>query len=111
MCLITNKRVAIAGSERAKLPGARLVGPGNPQERIEVTLLLRPASSEPLPSLERTGHIKPHERPHLTREEFAAKHGAGAEVVAKIDAFAHEHGLNVGPVNLAARTVILSGTV
>ena len=29
----------------------------------------------------------------------------------KIDGFAHEHSLDVGPVNLAARTVILAGTV
>ncbi len=108
---MTKKRVTITGSERAPLHGARLVGPANPQERIEVTLLLRPASSAALPSLERTGNVKPHERTHLSREEFAAKHGADPHDVAKIDAFAHEHGLDVGAVNLAACTVILSGTV
>lgn len=45
---MTTKRVTIAGSERAKLHGARLVGPANPQERIEVTLLL--SSNPPPPS-------------------------------------------------------------
>jgi kumamolisin len=108
---MTKKRVTITGSQRAMLPGARLVGPANPQERIDVTLILRPASSAELPSLERTGNIKPHERTHLTREEFKAKYGADPKDVAKIDAFAHEHGFDVGEVNMAARTVVLSGTV
>lgn len=108
---MAKKRVTIAGSERAPLHGARLVGPANLQERMEVTLVLRPSTSAALPSLERTGNVKPHERTHLSREEFAAKHGADRDDVAKIDAFAHEHGLDVGEVNLAGRTVILSGTV
>ena len=108
---MAKKRVTIPGSERTPLPGARPVGPANPQEHMEVTLVLKPASSAALPSLERTGNVKPQERTHLSREEFAAKHGADRGDVAKIDAFAHEHGLNVGAVNLAARTVILSGTV
>ena len=108
---MTKKRVTIAGSERAKLHGARLVGPANPQERIEVILTLRSASSAALPSQEKSGNVKPHERTHLSREEFAAKHGADRNDIAKIDAFAHEHGLEVGEVNLAARTVVLSGTV
>jgi len=108
---MTKKRVTIAGSERTPLHGARLVGPANPQELIEVILTLKPASSTALPSLERTGNVKPHERTHLSREEFASKHGADPNDVTKIEAFAHDHGLNVGEVNLAARTVVLSGTV
>jgi kumamolisin len=108
---MAKKRVAIAGSERAPLHGARLIGPADPQERMEVTLVLRPASSAALPSLERTGKIKPNERTHMTREEFADKHGADPKDIAKIDAFAHEHGLDVGEVSLAARTAVLRGTV
>ncbi len=108
---MTSNRVAIAGSERAKLPGGRLVGPANPKERIEVTLLLKPTSSEALPCLERSGHIQSHERTHMPREEFAAKHGADPKDVAKIDAVAHEHGLDAGLLNLVARTANLSGTV
>jgi len=108
---MAKKRVTIAGSERAILHGARLVGPADPQERMEVTLILKPASVEVLPSLERTGNVRPHERNRLSREEFEAQHGADPKDVAKIDAFAHDHGLDVGEVNLAARTVVLSGTV
>jgi len=108
---MTKKRVTIAGSERTPLHGARLVGPADPNEPLEVTLLLRSASTTALPALERTGNTKPHERPHLSREEFAARYGADPKDVAKVEAFAHEYGLGVGNVHLAARTVVLVGTV
>jgi len=105
------KRVTLAGSERATLPGAHLKGAADPQERIEVTVLLRPVSTTTPATMERSGHGKPHERQYLSREEFAAAHGADPAEVAKIDAFAHEHGLDITQTNLAARTVTLSGTV
>jgi kumamolisin len=105
------KRVTIAGSDRAILPGAQLLGAANPQERIEVTLFLRPVSAATPASLKRTGDLKPHEQQHLTREVFKATHGADPKDVAKIEAFAHEHGLAVVQANSGARTVILSGTV
>lgn len=105
------KRVTLAGSDRAILHGARLVSAADPHERIEVTLFLRPVSAATPASLERTGDLKPHEQRHLTRDQFEATHGADPKDVTKIDAFAHEYGLDVGDVNLAARTVILSGTV
>jgi len=108
---MSKNRAIIRGSERAKLPGARLVGPADPQERIEVTLVLKPISPLTLPPHDATGRLKPHERTHLSREEFAARHGADPKDIARIDAFAHEHGLDVGTVNLGGRTVILSGTV
>ena len=108
---MSKKRVTVAGSERAVLHGARLVGPANPQERIEITLLLKPGSSLALPAVEGTESLRPREQTHLSREEFETKHGASPEDVAKIDAFAHEHGIDVGEVHLAGRTVTLSGTV
>src|ERR1019366_6189702 len=101
----------VAGSERAPLQGARLTGPANPQERIDVILLLRAATSEALSSPQRTDNAKPHEKVHLSHTEYEAQHGADPEDVAKIGAFAHDHGLDVGEVNLAGRTVVLSGTV
>jgi kumamolisin len=107
----SKKRVALVGSERAVLHGARLLGAADPQARIEVTLLLKPVSPIAPPSGERTGNLKLHEQKHMSREEFAAKYGADPKDVAKIDAFAHEYGLEVAAVNLAARTVVLSGTV
>jgi kumamolisin len=105
------KRVTIAGSDRTILPGARLVGATDPHERVEVTLFLRPVSAATPASLERTGDFKPQERRHLTRDQFEATHGADPKDAVKIEAFAHEYGLDVVEANVAARTVILSGTV
>ena len=46
----------------------------------------------------------------VSREEFAKANGADPAVVTKLEAFAKEHGLNVGEVSLARRTVKISGT-
>jgi kumamolisin len=104
---MSKKRVPIPGSERTPVPDARLVGPADPQERIEVTVMLKPIST--LPSLDKT--VKPQERTHLSRQEFAARYGADPKDFARIDAFAQENGLEVGEINLGARTVVLRGTV
>ncbi len=39
--------VAVPGSDRAPSPGAQRVGAANPEERIAVTVVLRPRSSTP----------------------------------------------------------------
>jgi kumamolisin len=33
--------ILLKGSERAAIPGARVVGPANPSERLEVSVLVR----------------------------------------------------------------------
>jgi kumamolisin len=48
---------------------------------------------------------------YLTREEFAARHGAEPRDLAAVRAFATAHGLAVVEENAARRTVVLSGTV
>src|SRR5262249_44073594 len=102
----------VPGSEKTPLPGAYIVGLPNPSRSIEVTLLLRPrAEAEGLPSLEKLGARSPHERRHLTREAFAAAHGADPADVQEVLRFAHQHGLRFVGRNLAARTVHLSGTI
>jgi len=103
------KRIAIPGSEKAMLHGARLMGASDPNERIEVTLFLRPLT--PTTATAENGSLMPHERKHLSREEFERTHGANPADIAKIDAFAHENGLSVTETNLSQRTVVLSGTV
>src|SRR5512143_1552665 len=72
------KKIPIPGSERSALLGARVVGPADPSERILVTVLVRRrSSSQGLTSMiEEMGTRKPLERKHLSREEFAASHGA-----------------------------------
>jgi kumamolisin len=105
-------RVAIPGSERTAVPGARVVGAPDPQQQINVTLVLRrrPGSTGPT----RPEHVearRPGERRYLDRKEFAEAHGASLEDIAKVQAFAHDHHLTVVEVSPARRVVRLSGSV
>ena len=106
------KRVPLGGSERQPRTGAREVGVPDPNERIRVSVLVRPRSPlEELASRKEMGSTPPRERQYLTREEFAARYGADPADVAKVEAFAHQHNLTVVEASLARRTVVLSGTI
>jgi kumamolisin len=105
-------RVEVPGSERVPVAGARSVGPVPADERLEVTLRLRPKTS--LASLATTGALddrKPEERQYLSREAYAKSHGADPADVAKVAAFAKAHGLVVVEESIPRRSVVLSGTV
>ena len=79
-------------------------GPVDPDEQIEVSVIVRPR--RPLEDLDaRTSQAQPY----LTREEFAATYGAGPEGLARVEAFAREHGLSVIESSPARRTVRLAG--
>jgi kumamolisin len=105
-------RVELKNSSRAELPGARKMGPADPNEQIEVTVILRRGSQpSAFPSMDRLGSTAPKDRENLSREDFAAQHGARAEDFAKIRAFAQEYGLQVVSESPARRSVFLSGTV
>ena len=106
-------RIPIPGSERSALPGARIVGPANPRERIQVTVLIRrhPSSMGITSMIEEMGARKPYERKDLSREEFAAAHGADPDDLKSVEAFAREYGLKIVETSAAQRRVVLSGTV
>ena len=107
-----HKRYTIPGSERAALAGARVTGPVSPDERIDVTLRLRPKTS--LQSLAQStvqADLLPAQRTYVSREEYAASHGADAADIAKVKAFAQVHGLAVVEASEARRSVVLSGDV
>jgi len=105
-------RHTIPGSERQALEGAQAVGPARPDERIEVTLRLRAKTpvAHALSAIGAADDTHPGQRKYLTREQFAAAHGADAQDVASIGAFAKAHGLAVIESDSARRTVVLSGT-
>src|SRR5690242_881832 len=107
------KRHPVSGSERAPLAGARIVGPADPNERILVSVLVRrkPTSKGFAAMMEKMEASPPSEREYLSREKFAAAHGASPADLEKIEEFAHEHGLDVVEANAAQRRVLLSGTV
>src|SRR5689334_18013391 len=111
-CEMSNSqdRVAVPGSERAPLPGAHAVGAADPGARIEVTVLLRSRAGETGPTPAEAAQSV-HEQHRLSREEFARVRGADPADVARVEAFAHEHDLDVVEVSLPRRSVVLSGTV
>ena len=80
---------------------ADALGPVDPDERVEVSLTLRPR--HPLSELEaRLGQP-------MSREEYAAEYGASPEDIQRVEAFASSHGLEVLEASEPRRTVKLGG--
>ena len=98
------RRVALKGSKKGRYTAGKRVGPARKGEEVTVTLRLRRKS--PLASPCDTAHFRT-----LGYDEFRALHGADPADVAKVEAFAHSHGLVVPRVSLAQRAVDLAGTV
>src|ERR1700733_10915277 len=104
--------VAIPGSERRPSKTARLVGPANPNEVLDVTIVLRRRPGGPdLPDHDYFLSTPPAQRQRMSAEEFAGKFGASQEDMDKVIAFAQSHGLTVVETSAARRTVIVRGTV
>lgn len=106
----TTPRHVVAGSERRPLPGAVATGPVRPDERVEVTLRLRPKA--PLAGAMADASAadqRPAERRYLTREQFAEQHGADSADIARVGEFAADHGLTVVETDIGRRSVLLSG--
>ena len=100
------KYVKLKGSERERKPGATQAGSLDPNELMHVTLGLRSrATGSKQRSLGKL--ISSGER--LSREEYESRYGADPVDVQQVEAFASAQGLAVAQVNLAARTVVLTG--
>lgn len=101
-------RHVIPGSAKQALAGATAVGPTPADERVEVTVRVR--AKTPLADAHRMAtDAPPRERRYLSREQFAAAHGADDADLAKIAAFAAANGLQVVESSAARRSVVLSG--
>jgi kumamolisin len=107
----TPTRHIVPGSERTVMPGAKVSGDVAPDERFEVTVRLRAKlSSRSLAEGGAHDDRPPARRQYLSREEYAAGHGADPQDIAKVSAFAAAHQLAVVESNGARRSVVLSGT-
>jgi len=104
-------RQALAGSDRQPVPGARSVGPADPAEHLEVSVVLRHSTADILREKLRKLAGGDRSGGHFAREEFARRFGARREDIDAVRAFAAAHGLAVVAANAARRTVVLSGTV
>jgi kumamolisin len=82
------------------------VGPVDPGEQVTVTVLLRRRSGAQPPE---PGEARESGQHPMSREEFASSFGADPADVDALRAFAADHNLEVGQVNLGARTVSVSG--
>ena len=99
------------GSERHPSPGTNLVGPADPSESFSVTIVLRRRpDGPPIPAGDELLAARKL-RPHMSEDAFAAKYGAAPEDVEKVTQFVKAHGMTVGEVHLARRTVVAFGTV
>jgi kumamolisin len=104
------KYISLPGSVRSPLKDARKIGEADPNEIIDVTILLRGRSgNRPFVSDEFTKSVLDRKLP--TREEFKHVYGADPGDIARLEAFAREARLKVKQKNVAGRTVILSGAV
>ena len=101
--------VSLKGSERTPMPGARLLAPCDPAERLEVTVLVRRRAKQELAARVTTIAGGRAPSPCLSRDEFAKRHGADPADLAAVGAFAAAHGLLVVEEHAARRTVVVSG--
>ena len=105
------KRVTVPGSERVPVSGARIAGDVHPDERIEVTIRIRPKTGlQTLAQGAVHDDARPADRIYLTREQYEATHGADAQDIAKVSDFAKAHKLSVVETDAARRSVLVSGS-
>ncbi len=96
---MNNKKVTLPGSERQPI-GTR-VGDQPENETIEVSIILKPKTRATVP--QQGGQA-------VSREDFAAKHGADSADIEKVKEFAKGNNLTVGEISAERRTVKLEGT-
>jgi kumamolisin len=104
-------KVTLKGSERTAMQGAQVLAPADPQERLEVSVIIRRGARTALQT--RVAKLAAGNRSvgFMSREEFAHEHAADPADLAKVRKFAAAHGLIVCQEHAARRTVVLSGTV
>ena len=98
-----SRKISLAGTERVALNGAHVIGPTDPHQLIEVSVILK--HRQPLPPAQ-------HRAQRMSHEEFASTYGANPSDIDKIRQFAREYNLQVlerGDESLR-RTVTLAGT-
>lgn len=103
--------VKLEGSEKHSLPGAKEIGPANPSEQIEVTLLLRRVNVDLLK--DHLSRLRKGERfaRHFSREDVAYHFSASPDDISLVRDFAYANGLEISKVERARRSVMLNGSV
>jgi kumamolisin len=104
--------VVLPGSEVPPLAGSRLIGAAPPQQPLSATLVVRRKAALPPVNAAQGAAGQPPgpARLPMTRAELAARYGADAADLAKVEAFARQHGLQVTGADTARCSVTLTGT-
>ena len=99
-----SSKIALPGSERAPVSGATLAGPTDPNQLVEISVVLKQRRELKLEHLQ--GKI-------LSHDEFASTYGADPQHIERLRAFAAANNLTVVEHGdeIARRTVKLQGTV
>src|SRR5215472_12637617 len=107
--MASKKMVTISGSQKQPYRNARAVAPAPSDERLEVTIRIRPKNI--LPKAQDIMKLSNDPLKQLTHEQFERLYGADAKDLALVRKFAKENNLNVVRESAARRTVILAGRV
>ncbi len=106
------KRRRLINSARHVAPGAKPIGPSDPNEVLSVTVAVRRRPGAPeLPDQEHWAEHPPGSRRYISSEEFARQWGADPADLDLVAAFAARHGLAVTERNPEQRIVVVSGKV
>jgi kumamolisin len=103
--------VELKGTDRKAVTGARIVGAPDPNDRLNLSIYIRPNPRAKPPSIEALGSQYPRQRKYLTHDEATEVFGADPADLARVEAFARDHGLAVIETCRARRLVKVSGTV
>jgi kumamolisin len=98
-----SKKTSLKGTEHIMLPGARAIGPSDPHQLIEISVILKHRAS--LPKVEEM-------RGTMSHNDFARTYGADPAQVDKIRQFARENNLQMleRGDEVLRRTITLAGT-
>jgi kumamolisin len=103
-------RAPIRGSERPAPEGARRIGPADPDERIRVSVYVRPNSARE-PDGQSGTSPENAEGSALTREEYAARFGGDPQELERVGSFGKAHGLEVEEADPGRRLIVLYGPI
>ncbi len=103
--------VPLAGSNREPLDGARAAGAIDPDERLTVTVYVRPNPRRSARTdLETQNALLPRDRSYLSPDEVQTEFGADPADLEAVAAFARAHDLTVVDQNPATRSLRLEGS-
>lgn len=101
----------VAGSEQTHPDGARCIGACDPDQRIEVIVMLRRKDEAGFRALMQQIDAGKAPPVPVSHDAFADRFGASQSDIDATQRFAQAHGLTVARVDAAQRSVVLSGTI